>query len=124
MGFVVIDAHKIRYHSLSVKRLYIKEHTDPANTRYADSINLLTDQKGNLSIWNRRLTGLAPPPFDEDAVTLRLLLQDTVFKVGDLFIVGEREVVNEADDVNNTKRLTCTGVTKTVDAVTKVVAHY
>lgn len=61
------------------------------------------DHHGNLSVSNRRLTEVAAPLFDDDAVTLRFLQQNTVFKVGEIFNVSGRKLVNVADSTNDTE---------------------
>ena len=75
---------------------------DAANKRYVDSKTLSTDQQGNLSVSNRRLTELAAPHYDNDAVTLKFLLKNTVFKIDDFFNVGGRKLINVADGSNDT----------------------
>ena len=76
---------------------------DAANKQYVDSKTLSTDQQGNLSVSNRRLTELAAPHYDNDAVTLQFLLQNTVFKINDIFNASGRKIVNVADGTSATE---------------------
>ena len=90
----VIDARNHKIISLREPNLA----KDAANKYYVDKMAIPMDQDSNYVVQNRRLTLLAPPVNNKDAVNLEFMLKKTLSVTDAVWIdVGDRVIANLRD---------------------------